>query len=167
MDVETLRAMWEAGQTAPAARAIYDSLPIRRRAGWAADVLDLACSRLPSVPAPVRAVVELGRAGRLGAAHTAFSAVRHLTLSADRGGDSGTYVAVLGIAEDAAKVMYNSSGVEEPVPEGVKAPFDEECGYALAGGLAHLARSSGSPDFDRAAWAVHESWLTRPWWRFW
>ena len=159
--------MWEAGQPAPAARAIYDSLPSRRRAAWAADVLDLACSRLPSVPAPVRAVVELGRAGNLRSAHTAFSAVRDLTLAADGAGDRGVYAAVLGIAEDAAKVMYNASGVVEPVPPGVKAPFDEECGYWLAGGLAHLARASGSVEFARAAWAVHQAWLTRPWWRFW
>jgi len=181
MDIDAIRALWQAGETDRAARAVYDALPVWRRAGWAADVLDLASSRLRVVPERVRAVVEIGRTGRLWAAHDAFSAVRELTLAADRAGGQGVYAAVLGIAEDAAKVMYNASGVEEPVAPGVKAPFDDECGYLLAGGLAHLAWAIESPEFTQQSWAVHESWLgpeagrrrstdragRRPWWRFW
>lgn len=181
MDIDSIRALWEAGETERAARAIYDALPDGRRPGWAADVLELACSRLPAAPEPVQAVLEIGRARRLRAAHAAFSAVRGLTLAADREGRGGVYAAVLGIAEDAAKVMYNASGVREPVARGVPAPFDEECGYWLACGLAYLARMAGSPEFAQAAWAVHETWLSptarhccqsgpqakRAWWRFW
>ena len=116
MDIDAIRAFYEAGETERAARAIYDALPDWRRPGWAADVLELACSRLPTVPGSVRAVVEIGRSRRrLSTAHAAFSAVRDLTLAADRAGRGDEYAAVLGIAELAAKVMYTASGVQEPV----------------------------------------------------
>ena len=166
MDLAAIRALWEAGDSKEASRAIYDALPVQRRGRWAADVLDLVCTLIPAVPAQIKAVIAIGRAGRLWDAHDAFSAVRELTLAADRGAGAGIYSTVLGIAEDAAKVMYNATGVDEPVAPGVKAPFDEECGYWLAGGLAHLARQ-GSAEFARRTWEVHECWLNLPWWRFW
>jgi hypothetical protein len=163
VDSDVIRALWEAGETDRAARAIYDALPDRLRPGWAADILELVCSRLPAVPEPVRAVVAIGRdPRRFRAAHAAFSAVRILTLAEDRSGAGGAeYAAVLGLAEDAAKVIYNASGVREPIRPGEKAPFDDECGYYLAGGLCFLARTCGAPDFGRAAWAVQEAWLRR------
>lgn len=183
MNIDAIHALWEAGETDRVAHAIYDAIPMRMRPGWAADILEVACSRLPAVPKRVRAVVGIGRTPRrFRTAHAAFSAVRGLTLAEDRYGTGGdVYAAVLGIAEFAAKVIYNASGVQEPIKPGEQAPFDDECGYWLVGGLGHLVRTCGSPDFDRLAWAVQESWLRRavggwfppnpgskrPWWRFW
>lgn len=180
MDRDAIRCLWEAGESDRAGRAIYDAIPNQLRPGWAADILELVCSRLPAVPDQVRAVVEIGRnPRRFRGAHAAFSGVRALTLAEGESGAGGPeYAAMLGVAEDAAKVIYNASGVREPIRPGEQAPFDEECGYWLARSLCHLARACGSPDFGRSAWAVQEAWLyrtlrgdraaaTRPWWRFW
>jgi hypothetical protein len=172
VNVDAIRALWESGETDRAARAIDDAIPERMRPGWAAETLEVICSRLTAVPEEVRAVVSIGRTpGRFRDAHAAFSAVRALILAEDRSGAGGSaYAAVLSMAEDAAKVIYNASGVQEPIQPGETAPFDDGCGYLLARGVVHLAQTCGSSDFDRAAWAVQESWLrraARPWWRLW
>ncbi|MBP3959152.1 hypothetical protein J8F10_28235 [Gemmata sp. G18] len=173
MNIDAIRELWEAGEIGRAALIIYDALPESLRPGWAADILELACSRLLTIPEEVRAVVVIGRTpSRFRGAHAAFSDVRKLTLVEDASHLGGAvYAAILCIAEDAAKVIYNASGVREPIRPGEKAPFDDECGYSLTRALGHLARTNDSPDFRRAAWAVQESWLHRatgrPWWQLW
>jgi hypothetical protein len=62
------------------------------------------------------------------------------------------------VAEYAAKVIFNASGVtdyDEP------APFDDDCGCCLVGNLWHLAQACASPAFAQQVWAVLESWLRR------
>ena len=163
MNLEAIRLVWDSDEGDHGARAIYDALPTRMRPGWAADILELACARLPKVPAQVLAVIDIGRSPRRHReAHDAFSAVRQLTLVEDKTHAGGEiYSAILTTAENAAKVIYNGSGVEEPVERGVKAPFDDECGYWLVGCLSHFARLDGSPAFKDDAWRVLETWLRR------
>jgi hypothetical protein len=135
------------------------------RPAWAADILELACSRLRDVPAPLRAVIAIGRAprrwwwNRWRKAHAAFYAVRDLTLAEDRSHAGGEiYLAVLVVAEYAAKVIYNASGVDD---YSVPAPFDDDCGYCLVDSLWHLARACDLPTFEQQAWAILESWLRK------
>jgi hypothetical protein len=77
----------------------------------------------------------------------------------DESGARGqVYLTVLLVAECAAKVIYNASGVtdyDEP------APFDDDCGAWLITNLRHLVRACDSPEFAQQAWAVLESWLRR------
>lgn len=68
---------------------------------------------------------------------------------------------MLVVAEYAAKVIYNASGVKEPYSYYKPAPFDDDCGYRLVGSLWHLARACDSPAFERQAWAVLGSWLQK------
>jgi hypothetical protein len=133
------------------------------RQGWAADILELACSRLPEVPSQVQDVIDIGHSRkRYREGHDAFSAVRELTLVNDKTRAGGAeYAALLVTAENAAKVIYNGSGVEEPIKPGEKAPFDDECGYWLAGCLSRLVEADGSPHLKDDAWRVMATWLRR------
>jgi hypothetical protein len=168
--IEVIRELLTSGptQAGRAACLICDAIPMNLRPAWAAGILALACSRLPKVPARVKAVIALGRARRRWwwnpwrLAHAAFGAVRDLTLAEDQSHARGeVYLSVLIVAEYAAKVIYNASGVNEPVRYGRPAPFDEDCGSHLVGSLWHLARAVGSPAFDQQAWALLESWLRK------
>ena len=163
VDVASIGKLWDAGNAGQAASLIYDSTPITMRPAWAADILDLSCSRLRDVPAPVRAVIEIGRSpSRFREGDAAFSAVRKLTLVEDEShAGGGTYLLVLVTAENAAKVIYNASGVREPIKPPERAPFDEVCGNWLVRCLRHLADASDCPEFKRAAWSLLESWLCR------
>ena len=163
MDLEAIRLAWESGEMDGAARSIYDALPTPLRPSWAADILELACSCLREVPREVRSVVDIGRSPmRHREAHDAFSAVRDLTLVEDETNAGGAmYSAILVTAENAAKTIYNGSGVKEPIKRGEKAPFDEECGYWLVECLSYLARLNGSPAFKSRAWNLLENWLHR------
>ena len=170
MEVEAIRKLWSAGPdgVAHAARLIDTVIPAAARPAWAADLLAVACSKLPDVPVSVRAVVAIGRSrrrwwrNRWREAHAAFGTVRDLTLAEDRSHAGGeVYAAVLAVAEYAAKVIYNASGVAEPVRPGVPAPFDDDCGCHLVGSLWHVVRACGSPAFDQQAWATLESWVRK------
>src|SRR5262249_42468352 len=125
VEVAVIHEHWASGQARRAGWAIYQAIPGRLRPGWAADILELSCSRLAAVPDPVRAVAEIGRdPQRWPEAYAAFSAVRKLTLAEERSHAGGVvYELVLFVAENVAKVVYNASG--EP------APFDYDCGYWL------------------------------------
>jgi hypothetical protein len=69
------------------------------------------------------------------------------------------YLAVLCTAENAAKVIYNSSGVKEPVMPGEWAPFDDDCGEWLIRCLWDVVVADGTPAFEKKAWGLLESWL--------
>jgi hypothetical protein len=155
MEVAAIRDHWASGRAHRAGWVIYEATPGPLRPAWAADILELSCSQLAAVPAPVQAVVAIARDPRRWRdAHAAFSAVRDLTLAEERSHAGGAvYESVLFVAENAAKVVYNASGE--------LAPFDYDCGYWLVGCLRHLADATGSPEFEQRAWRLLEEWLRR------
>jgi hypothetical protein len=159
INIEQIRGLWEAGEANRAGMLIYDAMPMAMRPGWAADILEVTCSRLRDVPFQIRNVIEIGRKSkRLREAHDAFSAVRNLTLIEDETRFGGNiYLAVLETAEYAAKVIYNASGVEEPIKPGEHAPFDDDCGYWLVGCLDNFVQICGSLEFKQQAWNTLES----------
>jgi hypothetical protein len=153
VEVAAIREHWASGQARRAGSAIYEAISGPHRPAWAADILELSCSRLADVPAPVRAVAEIARDPlRWREAHAAFSAVRKLTLAEEKSHAGGVvYELVLFVAENAAKVVYNASG--QP------APFDYDCGYWLVGCLRELVEAVGSLEFEQRAWGVLSAWL--------
>jgi hypothetical protein len=120
---------------------------------WAADILELACSRLTAVPGEVSLVAELALDPcRWPEAHAAFSAVRRLSLKKEVLLPTRTeYRLVLPIAENAAKVVYIASS--RP------APFDYDCGAKLVSSLRALVDAVNLPDFERRAWSLFMAWL--------
>jgi hypothetical protein len=132
---------------------IYGAIPNESRPSWAADILELAASQVPAVPKHVQAVAKIARnPKRWGEAHSAFSAVRWLTLAEEKTHAGGTvYECMLFVAENAAKVIYNASG--DP------APFDDDCGDWLVRCLRDLVDAIGSPEFENRAWFLLESWV--------
>jgi hypothetical protein len=155
VEIDAIRDLWATGQAQRAGWVIYEATPNKCRASWAADILELACSRVPTVPAQIQTVIAIARdAKRWQEAHAAFSAVRDLTLVEERSHAGGrVYESLLFVAENVAKVVYNASG--EP------APFDDDCGAWLVGCLRHLVDTIGSVEWEQRAWGLLESWLRR------
>jgi hypothetical protein len=165
--IEVIQELWTSSpdRAENASCLIDEAIPMASRPAWAADLLEAACTRLQKVPAPVRRVIAIGRSprrwwwNRWRGAHAAFNAVRDLTLAEDASGAHGQeHLAVLVVAESAAKVIYNASGVtdyDQP------APFDDDCGVRLVVSLWHLVRACESPLFAQQVWVILESWLRR------
>ena len=155
MEVDQLRVHWSAGRGYPVGEVVYALIPSPERPAWAGDILDLAISLFETVPPAVRVVAVAARKPEWWPqAHGAFSLVRRLTLAEDKSHVGGAmYGAMLLVAENTAKVVYNASG--EP------APFDADCGAALVSCLRHLTAVAGSPEFEQRAWGLLGAWLRR------
>jgi hypothetical protein len=155
VDFDAIRDLWASGEAQRAGAVIYEATPNATRPTWAADILELACSQVSAVPAPVQAVIDIARdEQRWREALAAFSAVRRLTLAEEKSHAGGkAYESLLFVAENAAIVVYNASS--EP------APFDHDCGHWLVGYLRHLVDAIGSGELEQRAWGVLASCLRR------
>jgi hypothetical protein len=153
VDVEAIASLWSTGKPLQAGAVIYGAIPNAARPEWAADILELTCSQVPTVPAQVQAVIKIARdRKRWREAHAAFSAVRRLTLAEEKTHSAGqVYECLLFVAQNTAKVVYNASGES--------APFDEDSGDWLVRCLRDFADAIGSPEFDNQAWGLLKSWI--------
>ena len=113
----------------------------------------LALSRVPSPPAVEALVAIAASPARWAEAHAAFSAIRVLTLQAERAGPGASpqLRAILYLAENAAKVTYNASG--RP------APFDADAGHWLASNLRVVVERLADAPFEERAWLALTSHL--------
>lgn len=141
------RPFWEEGQPLRAGEILYEHIRNQHRPQWAAEVLEICRNLIPAVP-EVDAVHDIAKdSKRWPQAHQAFSAVRELTLRAERAeGSDDIYRAVLYVTENAAKVIYNASG--EP------APFDHDSGWWLVANLRHIVDTLNDARFAAEAWRV-------------
>ncbi len=172
---------WDQGRVLDAGALVYGHLPPAFRPGWAANALELACSRFDRI-AEVDDVLEIARnPRRWRKGSPAFSAVRALTLQEERRRRSGGAAAplldcILPLAENTAKVTANAAG----------GAFDGDCGAWVAVCLYEFAQALGRPEFTMQAREVvclckppplrpaPDQWgacpdptrVTRPWWRF-
>jgi len=140
--------LWVSGDPSQAAgREIFEAIRNEERPAWAASVLRWCASRYGGDVAKVELVIEIAdHESRWSEAHDAFRRVRDQTLRHDRPGRSdGQLVALLYVAEIAAKVTYNASGAP--------APFDADSGWWMGRNLRHFV--STVPDADVAA---REAW---------
>jgi hypothetical protein len=133
---------WEAGRALDAGRLIYERIPARQRAAWAARVLEAVRELAPETP-EIDRVLQIARdPAKWGEAHEAFNAVRALALEAK----DPLVEAVLHLTESVAKVAYNASGGP--------APFDRDAGWRVAQNL-HAIISRGG---DKASRLKAEAW---------
>ena len=142
------RAHWDSGRPLFVGELLYERLPVRHRPTWAANILDLCCGLLSSVPPAVENVLMIAwDDARWPEAHNAFQAVRQLTLAAERNrSGSPLYNGLLYLAENTAKVTYNASG--EP------APFDHHAGWRIAANLRDIVDHQSDPAFAETAWGM-------------
>lgn len=125
----------------------YESLANDQRPLWAAEILRLSMDVLHADLPELCHVVELGRdSRRWGDGHRAFGAVRALTQTNQRRVPIDSQLQLLlQIAETAAKVIYNASGLP--------APFDSDAGWLMASRVAALVQSAVDPEFHRRVFA--------------
>jgi len=138
---------WSSGDPLKAGRLIYEHLPNDLRPQWAASILNLCRSLIPSIPA-IDAIHEIALdRSRWKEAHAAFQHVRDLTLKAEESKlTDPIYAGVLYVAENTAKVTYNASG--QP------APFDEDSGWWLVSNLRYVVDRVNNREFEEKAWSV-------------
>jgi len=138
---------WNSGQPLEAGRVLYENLRQEQRPLWAAEVLEICLDLITLVP-EIQSVYEIAKnPTRWKEAHSAFSAVRKLTLQMERHSNKDPiYSGVLHLAENTAKVAYNASG--EP------APFDHNAGWRIVSNLRYLVGQIKDPEFESEAWSV-------------
>jgi hypothetical protein len=143
-----LRKRWQAGDALHVGHVIYELLDGPARVALAAKLLSSCCTAVPTIPTPIRDILLIAAdPGRWPEAHDAFSHVRSLTLAhVPTNNDTRIYGALLYVAENAAKVIYNASG--RP------APFDHDAGYWLVGCADTLTRACDSEDMAERLWSV-------------
>jgi len=141
---QRLYDLWSSSQELRAGQEIYEAIPNDKRPLWAAAILIYSIEGAQLNLEPVNKVLDIAQAPRRWReAHRAFQAVRDLTLKAEKKRPSDTHVALLFVAEIAAKVTYNASG--EP------APFDLDSGAWMAKNLRHFVSVCKGAS-EAAAW---------------
>lgn len=139
-----VRGLWEAGRYLEAGRVVYEDLPRERRPVWAASMLAAVCRYAPSTP-EIDAVLEVARTPvRWHEGHDVFDAVRRRTLQMH--GRDRVYEAVLMLAENTAKVIYNAT-----LPS---APFDADSGWWLVPNLMAVCALAQDPALTERAWTL-------------
>lgn len=106
-------ARWLVGDER-AARDVAATLTLAAQKNFAVEALAACCQVADDVPLPIRQVVDVGREAPR-RAHAAFSAVRELTLESEaREERASPRRNLLYVAENAAKVIYNATGPDDP-----------------------------------------------------
>lgn len=143
--IDKVQEHWKAGRSLEAGRLLYENIPVELRPAWAAEVLAIARSHVPPIP-EVEAVLEIAsNPSRWPEARETFRAVRKLTLQAEE----PLYEGVLILAENVAKVTYNSSGHPPP--------FDHDSGWWIAQNLKYIIEQVNDPEFTADAWSTLSS----------
>ena len=154
---------WQAGQGLEAGRLLFEALPQSRRPGWGAEVLALVTQYVPSVP-EIATVLEIANdKDRWDEARDAFSAVRALTLQAEKQrGAPPVYEGMLMLAENVAKITHNAISLtlsdvitaiySQIDPAYSWTGFDKETGWWIASNLLFIANHLDDPEFGIKAW---------------
>ena len=146
MDLPRLRIEWRRGNAVQVGKALMAPLTPDRRAERAAAILDACRARWRSVP-EIDAVSALARDRSLWIrAHDAFDAVRVLALREERRRTHAAYEALLFVAENTAKTLYNASGGP--------APFDDDSPWWLAANARSFADAVGDAAAEDEMWNV-------------
>lgn len=114
------------------------------------------CLIVTSAPNEVHAVVHIGKHPELwSTAHRAFDAVRDLTLRYEQTshGMHSAYYALLFVAENAARVIYNATSPPDP--------FDDDSAAWLLMCLAQLVNQTGTPNLRGRLWQLVEEACAR------
>jgi hypothetical protein len=146
MDLLRLREEWLGGHAVEVGREIFTALDSREQVARAACVLDV-CRRFWRPVRQIDAVAALANhRTRWNEGHSAFDAVRDLTLREEAAPTSEVYCALLFVAENTAKTIYNASGPPDP--------FDEDSPWWLASNVLHFAKATRDAELADALWCA-------------
>jgi hypothetical protein len=134
------RAYWRGGMPRNTGAIVYEALEASHRPVWAASLLEFALDRVPA-PTAVRDTIVIAREPiRWLEARRVFNELRVYTLKAEaRETKDLGLLSILHLAENTAKVTYNSSGLP--------APFDHTSGWWVASNLFDVATALADPNF--------------------
>jgi hypothetical protein len=123
---------------------IFSSLSPTQQVARAGAVLE-ACAAWVHGPKPVAQVIELAKnPSRWREGHDAHSAVRDLTLAEERASTSKAYEALLFVAENVAKTIFNASGQS--------APFDKDAPWWISSCARTLVVEVGERSCEEDVW---------------
>jgi len=139
------RRQWDRGDYIDVGRLLYERLPAHERPLWAVAALAAVCDVAGSIPEIDDLIVLAHFRERWPEARQAFDALRQLTLTAAREGDmEGRRGALLGLAENVAKVIYNASGSP--------AAYDHNAGWKVVSCLGEVLDELGDAARREDAW---------------
>jgi hypothetical protein len=144
MDSDPLRQRWLGGQGLEVGRQFFAPLEPAGRVALAAAVLDACRKSWGGVPA-VQAVLALAaEPARWNEGRKAFDELHALTLKEEQVPTSPVYRALLLVAENVAKTLYDASGPAEPL--------DPESPFRVVSCASELVRVAGQPVLEEAVW---------------
>ena len=144
--VEPSYERWLAGDAVAVGRDLFEPLTPGQRVERGAAVLRICVSRVPAPPEVAHILTLANDRDRWREAHDAFSSVRGLTLGEARRPTSAAHSALLYVAENVAKTVYNASGAP--------APFDNDSPWWIASCARSLATALGDPHFAHLLWTA-------------
>ena len=126
---------------------VYAMVPNGDRPSWAAGILSKCCEKVGEVPTAVQVIPKLAVSSLLWSqAHSAFGKVRQMTLVAEREPTDMRRKALLYVAENAAKVIYNATGSQDA--------FDRDSGAWLVRCSKEFADLVEDESFTTELWRV-------------
>jgi hypothetical protein len=142
--LQRLRFRWKNGSATQVGEEILRPIPLSEQVARAAAILDVCRTRCAPVP-EVDAVSELARVPRRWhEGHEHFCAVRKLTLQEESHPTNATYRALLFVAENTAKTIYNAT---EPIDA-----FDVDAPFWLAKNALAMAQTINDSAFEDLLW---------------
>jgi hypothetical protein len=147
--IKAARAMWDAARPLEAGRILFEAMPEDDRPSWAGAVLRFCCAYTPTVPAEVKAVLDLtGTRSAWHRGHLVFDALRRLTLRIEGNEMPADTMlrGIVGVAENVAKVTYNATFPDDP--------FDADSGWWIASNVYWIQQRIADEAFDDRAWSV-------------
>ena len=144
-------AHWQAGRYLEAGELLFETLPLEVRPKWAARVLRAAVDKSGIEFAPIENVLRIANhPEQWGEAHNAFTVLRESTFELGknkfRTKEQELFLCLLYLAENVAKVIYNTSGLPWA--------FDEDSGWWVAQALRDVLDEVGDPEFSQSAWLL-------------
>jgi hypothetical protein len=137
---------WSNGKIVDAGRLIFEHLPIRLRPVWAADLLRLILKQTRIECDQIEAILTVTEdQTRWKESYAIFMLLRDCTLDLIKHNSlppsESLILAVVGLAEDVAKVTYNASDPPDR--------FDDDAGWYIVPAVKHICDLVGVEAFSR------------------
>jgi hypothetical protein len=147
--VEQAAEHWRGGRPLEAGELLFERLPKEFRPIWASRILKLVVGRSGVRFSPIEDILHIAdHPMEWVNAHNAFSTLRTTTLdlesARDRTKEERLFLCLVGLAENAAKVIYNATDPPDP--------FDADSGWWIAVCLKSFLDLLGEDDFSKTAW---------------
>ena len=154
-----LHKLWNENKLLEAGKIVYESLPNNSRPLWASDILT-ECVKLINPVSEFLLVIRTAKTpNEWKNAHKVFQEVRNLTLKDEKNiGKNFVYTGLLSLAENTAKVTYNSFcanlAIDYQYSSEFLPPFDEDSGLWIVQNLKYILEQVKDSNFEKRALKV-------------